>query len=85
MEDSQVKLDSNCSASIRENDAQVQKKKEETLRSGIHNYVHGCVCVLRPDCKLWTVSKRADGLENKLACSKTGHNQCMSFSILPKK
>ena len=44
MEDSQVKLDSKCSGSIGENNVEVQKKKEETFRSGIHSYVHGRVC-----------------------------------------
>ena len=49
MGDSLVKLNSKRSGSIGENHVQVQKKKEETLRSGIHSYVHGrvreCVCV----------------------------------------
>lgn len=44
MEESQVKLDSNCSGSIGENNVEVQKKKEETFRSGIHSCVHGRVC-----------------------------------------
>lgn len=45
MEDSQVKLDFKCSRSIGENHVQVQKKKEDTLRSGIHSYIRTWMCV----------------------------------------